>query len=93
MGQRQRKWAAKKRDEIFELLGYECKKCGATKELEFDVIVPFDDRHHEMEWSWRMSFYRKQLRAKNLQILCRICNGKKQRQLELTSDLQPDDPF
>lgn len=101
MGQRQIEWARKTRDKIFDKLGRKCKKCGATEELEFDVIVPIGDndgngksKHHRvMNFSWRMSFYRKQLELNNLQILCTKCNSKKQNQLELTSAPEVEQPY
>lgn len=77
MSARQRGWARLKREEMFDALGRVCKTCGATKDLEFDCIVPRGHRHHKMEWSARTSFYRRQLREENLQVLCGKCNARK----------------
>lgn len=92
MGIRQREWARKKRDELRKKLGYKCAQCGYRvcfdaegKEklrLEFDLIIPGSVRHHEqMEFSWRMSFYSRQLKLGNLQLLCGgsigSCHNKK----------------
>lgn len=84
MGKRQRAWAKKKRLELRRALGMKCSCCGSRdyRRLEFDVIKPCGERHHgEMDWSWRMSFYRKQFQAGNLQLLCggsvRSCHNKK----------------
>lgn len=78
MGLRQRKWAASKRDELFLWLGGYCADCGTTKELTFDVIEPVGDFHHRnMEWSWRMSFYRQQYAINNLALRCNRCNARK----------------
>jgi len=78
MAQRQRDWARRTRDSILELLGEKCKKCKQRYDLEFDCIIPVGNEHHrKMEWSHRMSFYRKQLAAGNLQILCSPCNSRK----------------
>lgn len=97
MAKRQREWARRKRDEIFNALGRKCAQCGATEKLEFDVIIPIGDAHtnshHSIEWSHRMSFYRKQLDQNNLQILCERCNNKKQNQMQLLPSEPPNQPF
>ena len=93
MGKRQRDWAKNKRDELFVLLGGCCVSCGSTKNLEFDVIVAaYGDKHHQMEWSWRTSFYRKQFDLGNLALRCDKCNGKKKDDLHLNPNLL-DEPF
>ena len=72
MAQRQRIWAAKARRELRRALGMKCAKCGSRdfRRLEFDCIKPTGHRHHKIEWSWRISFYRAQARAGNVQLLC-----------------------
>lgn len=71
MGARQRVWAAKARDALMAELGGCCAACGTTEKLTFDCIDPQGDKHHKVEWSARISFYRKQYREhKNIQILC-----------------------
>lgn len=97
MGLRQRQWAERTRDAIFDILGRVCVDCGATEQLEFDCIIPQGNKHHrEMEWSWRMSFYRQQLANGNLAVRCQVCNGRKQAkeeyQLELAA-IERQDPF
>lgn len=77
MGKVQQAWARKTRDRLMEELGGECTECGTTEKLEFDCIVAQGDKHHKMEFSWRMSFYRKQHAEGNLQILCQSCNATK----------------
>lgn len=79
MALRQRQWAERTREKIFDALGRFCNYCSTTKNLEFDVIIPADngEHHREYDWSWRMSFYRKQLKANNLQVLCDKCNARK----------------
>jgi hypothetical protein len=82
MAARQRIWAAHARKLLRRALGMKCAACGSKdyRKLEFDCIKPCGDRHHKMEWSWRISFYREQFRAGNLQLLCGGvggCHGKK----------------
>lgn len=77
MGLRQREWAARKRQEILQLLGRRCRWCGSRRHLEFDCIVAQGHRHHAMGSAWRMSFYLLQLERENLQVLCRRCNAVK----------------
>lgn len=71
MGMRQRDWARKAGKELRRALGGRCVVCGTTRRLQFDCIVPQGDTHHKMEWSARISFYRRQHREKNLQLLCK----------------------
>lgn len=77
MAERQRKWARKVRNWLLDCLGRECADCGTHKNLEFDCIKPKGDRHHKIEWSWRMSFYRKEFFNNNLAIRCQKCNARK----------------
>jgi len=86
MAKRQKAWARKWRDRILVILGGRCQQCRTRKDLQFDVIIPCDSTHHrKMDWSWRMSFYRRQLAAGNLQLLCSKHNAQK--------GGEPPDPF
>lgn len=87
MGKRQKEWASRVRNSIFNVLGRLCVKCGCDTNLEFDVIVPFNNDHHNYDWSKRMTFYRRQLKLNNLQVLCNKCNSKKGNQLQLNPQL------
>jgi len=80
MARRQLEWARKQRLQLRRLLGLRCWNCGSRdyRKLEFDCIFPQGDFHHRrMDWSWRMSFYRRQLAEGNLALLCQSCNSKK----------------
>lgn len=70
MAERQRRWARRASAHLRKLLGSKCAVCGKRHELEFDCIKPQGHRHHRIEWSWRISFYRQQMAAGNLQLLC-----------------------
>ena len=77
MGKAQKEWARRKRRELVAVLGGVCAWCGTAEQLEFDCIRPMGDRHHKYDTSHRMSFYRRQHAAGNLQLLCCSCNGRK----------------
>jgi len=77
MGLRQRRWAHKARKRLLKLLGDRCNECHSEENLELDCIIPLGDAHHKMEFSWRTSFYRRQWKQGNLQLLCQTCNAKK----------------
>jgi len=59
------------------ILGGKCAVCGTTSCLTFDCIVPKGDAHHRMGSLARVGFYRAQMRAGNLQLLCFACNVAK----------------
>jgi len=78
MALRQRKWARKATVALRLSLGGKCAHCRTTEKLTFDLVIPYDaGRHHKMEYSWRVSFYRIEARHGNLQILCEKCNARK----------------
>jgi 5-methylcytosine-specific restriction endonuclease McrA len=77
MAKRQREWARKQRNQLHFLLGNKCHKCSATEKLQLDCKIPQGDEHHDMEWSARMSFYRREYFRGNLQLSCETCNGSK----------------
>lgn len=78
MAKYQKQWAKKQRAQMYQLLGWVCKMCDKEKrKMEFDCIIPQGDRHHRMDTSARICFYRKQYQANNLQLLCRQCHIKK----------------
>jgi len=77
MGAAQKDWARRARIKLMTELGDKCVTCGAIAELEFDCIKACGDRHHRIDSSARICFYRAQHRAGNLQILCKKCNTVK----------------
>jgi hypothetical protein len=62
---------------MIAILGGYCASCGTNDTLEFDCIEPVGDRHHRMTAPARISFYRAQMRAGNVQLLCQQCNSLK----------------
>ena len=79
MAYRQREWAEKATRALRNQLGGECEACGKKRGLEFDCIAPAGHRHHRIEWSARLSFYRAMFRDGNLQLLCTRCHAAKTR--------------
>lgn len=77
MAKPQKDWAVRWRVRLMHILGGQCRQCGSTNNLEFDCIESRGDRHHKMDTSARMSFYRREYREFNLQILCQSCNARK----------------
>lgn len=85
MALRQRRWAKKTKRRLLLKHGAKCAECGAEPSiatpwvrLTLDIVVPCDHgKHHDYEWSWRVSFYNQQDKAGNLQVLCLQCNSRK----------------
>lgn len=78
MALRQRIWAAKRTKQLRRMLGGKCSCCGTRADLSFDVVDPVgNDHHRKMDYSMRLSFYFRQFRAFNLQLLCVTCNTRK----------------
>jgi len=87
MALRQRLWAARVYAEIVSELGGRCVACGATDELSLDHIKPDGVVKSRLEWSWRVSVYRREAAAGLLQVLCRKCNSRKNAREGFTPDL------
>lgn len=77
MAKRHKVRARQRRFELLFELGGCCRECQAVERLEFDCIEPCGDAHHRMDTSHRLSFYYRQHKQKNLQVLCKKCHGKK----------------
>lgn len=74
---RQVRWAHAQRAHLLKILGEKCVRCMVTTNLTFDCIKPTGGRHHRLSSVARMTFYNRQFRLGNLQILCHDCNSKK----------------
>ena len=77
MGLRQRDWARRQVEKLKELLGGKCVECGTTEELEFDHLEPRDYESRKLEWSHRISIYRREIAEGKIQLLCKPCNSRK----------------
>ena|SRR5438552_1668934 len=77
MGARQRVWGRNVMKKLRQLLSNKCRKCGAENNLEFDCIVPRGHQHHMLAIPSRATFYRREMEAGNLQLLCEKCHNKK----------------
>lgn len=90
MAKHQKEWARQARFTLTFLMGGACR-CGEDKDLDFDCITPQGDTHHKMDTSARMSFYRKQHKEKNLQLLCKQCHKQKNKEDEIKR--RDNEPF
>lgn len=77
MGQRQKVWARAEREHLQLVLGRKCASCYGRESLTFDCIQPANDGHHSLDLARRMSYYRREIRRGNLQLLCHFCNSCK----------------
>lgn len=77
MARRHKLWAARERKRLAGILGGECVLCGSLDSLQFDCISPQGDWHHRRSAPERICFYRRQMRAGNIQLLCGTCNSLK----------------
>lgn len=95
MAKIQKQWARNQRFQLQFKLGGVCAVCGTDKDLDFDCIEPRGDEHHKMDTSHRMSFYRRQHREGNLQLLCRHkCHKKKNvADMKRQQEKEENEPF
>lgn len=92
MGRVQRIWARKAYDRLLLQLGGRCTVCGSLSGLTVDHIDGCPYSHRKLEWSYRISVYRREAAQGKLQILCKKCNAKKGRpaaRTPPTCDKQP----
>jgi len=88
MGKRQREWARRAYDRLIVELGGKCVQCGSLSALTVDHIEGCEYAHETVEWSYRVSIYRREAKEGKLQVLCATCNQKKGRP---DPDSRPDD--
>lgn len=74
---RQVVWAQNKRAWLMKVLGSKCARCPSVTCLTFDCIKPRGGAHHKLSSVSRMTFYVREFRQGNLQILCHDCNSRK----------------
>jgi 5-methylcytosine-specific restriction endonuclease McrA len=77
MGKRQRIWARRAYDNLIQQLGGKCVECGTTEKLTIDHIDGCEFEHTDIEWSHRISIYRREAKEGKLQVLCETHNSKK----------------
>lgn len=77
MGHRQKIWARKAYDKLIQELGAACYHCGSTENLTVDHIAGKDYVANKLEWSARVSRYRREMKEGKLQVLCNTCNVMK----------------
>ena len=77
MARRHKLWAQATRQRMTLILGGKCTACRSTERLEFDCIVPMGHMHHAGSAPDRIVFYRRQMQAGNVQLLCTHCNALK----------------
>jgi len=89
MSKQDRRRAQVRRAELVAILGSKCKRCGTTEKIEIDVIKPRGNKHHrKMSSDQRITFYYRQHAKKNVQLLCKVCNGSKGHEDEKYYQLQ-----
>lgn len=77
MARRHKLWARATRARMVLSLGGRCAACGSTEDLTFDCIEPMGHAHHAGSAPDRITFYRRQMLAGNVQLLCSSCNSLK----------------
>lgn len=92
MGLRQRQWAARTVERLKGELGGQCQECGDTdlSTLEFDHLQPRDWEPRKVEWSARISRYRREIAEGKIQLLCKSCNSRKGHPVITVADSDDD---
>lgn len=93
MGKRQREWARRAYDQLIQDLGGKCAKCGTTEKLTIDHIDGCEFNHSDVEWSARVSIYRREAKENKLQVLCEKHNSQKGDPRDRPDDDGQDDLF
>lgn len=79
-------WANRVIEDLRDALGRVCSQCGATEDLQFDCIENRGDKHHRWETNRRAVFYRRELKAGNLTLLCQRCHSIKSKAEQFTCE-------
>lgn len=74
MSLRQRRWARKAYADLIQQLGGCCSLCGSTDDLSIHHPHGRDWRLEKVEWSARISIYRREAKEGKLGVLCMQCN-------------------
>lgn len=74
MSLRQRHWARKAYATLIRQLGGCCSRCGSTDDLSIHHPNGRDWRLEKVEWSARISIYRREAKEGKLGVLCMQCN-------------------
>lgn len=74
MSLRQRQWARKAYAALIEQLGGRCSHCGSTDDLSIHHPHGRDWHLNRVEWSARVSIYRREAKEGKLGVLCMQCN-------------------
>jgi 5-methylcytosine-specific restriction endonuclease McrA len=93
MAKRQRKWARRAYEKLILQLGGRCIECGSLSGLSIDHINGKDWTAYKVEWSHRISIYRREASQGLLQILCIKCNSRKGRPAPPPFDDGCDDQY
>jgi hypothetical protein len=81
MAKRQRLWAARARLALIVSLGGKCALCASDYDLEIDHPFGRDWKPSRVEYSARISRYRREARAGLVRVLCASCNCRIRPQL------------
>lgn len=77
MSHRQRVWAGRAYAALVAELGGKCYDCGTTRDLSIHHIAGKKYTSSKLEWSHRVSTYRKEMKEGKLWVLCITCNSKR----------------
>lgn len=74
MAKRQREWANRAKARLCLALGNLCWACGSPGPLEIDHIHGRDWKPRKVEFSHRISIYRREWAEGKIRLLCSQCN-------------------
>jgi hypothetical protein len=77
VSKRGHEYARRRRQKLLESLGGRCAACGATEDLQLDLISRAGIKSHGNGVLGRLCFYVRQWRLGNVRCLCADCNQMK----------------